>query len=181
MLAKTQAPRMVLEDCKAAAAELTDGISGSAWRWRWVAVTALLRAVGHVCQTEGRTASPELAAAIDAWWRRILASKPRPEIFWAFIYAARNDALKGYVLHAGQGVTIYPMPFSLKSIWATEDDSSSSIAPVRPPTEYSYPMTRGPFVSRDQREVIGEAIAWWQEQLDAIDADAAARATVRKA
>ncbi|ABS25295.1 hypothetical protein [Anaeromyxobacter sp. Fw109-5] len=175
MIEKTQASRTVLEDCKTAASELTDGISGSAWRWRWVAISALLRAVGHVLHSERRTASPELAAAIEAWWRGILASKPCPVIFWDFIHAARNDALKEYVLHAGQSVTIHPLPFSPKSMWGTEDERPSTV-PVRPPTEYSYPMTRGPFVGRDQREVIAEAIAWWQEQFDAIDADAAARA-----
>jgi hypothetical protein len=179
MLEKTRASRTVLEDCKTAAAEMTDGISGPAWRWRWVAIVALLRAVGHVLSAEAEQGAPPFRAAAAAWWKALKASKPRPPIFWEFIEEARNDAVKEYVLHAGQGVTVFAQ--AAVGGWAVsapgEEVEFTEPPPMPPPRspEYCYPMTRGPFAGRDQREVIAEAIAWWQDQLDAIDADAAAR------
>jgi hypothetical protein len=177
MLEKTHASRTVLEDCRTAAAELTDGLTGSAWRWRWVAITALLRAVGHVLQNEGESkdASPALTAAIQARWPEM----KRAPMFRDFIERSRNDALKEYVLHAGQGVTVFVQ--AVPGGWAVSAPGDA-VAPTEPPPsppprspEYCYPMTRGPFAGRDQREVIAEAIRWWERQLDAIDADAAAR------
>src|SRR5437764_10343909 len=99
----TRAAREVLEDCRSALMSIQDGVSGSDWRWRWVAVVALLRAVGHVLhKVDGRT-SPSMEAAIQTAFHRWKDDS----MFRDFIEHERNNVLKAYKLGAGQSVTVH--------------------------------------------------------------------------
>jgi hypothetical protein len=165
----TAAARVVLQDCRSALATLTDGVQGSDWRWRWVAVVTLLRAVGHVLVNVDGVKDKATAAAIERAWTELNGSKPEPRIFWRFIDQERNNLLKEYRLGAGQGVTVFLQPFHLRVSVAGVSTPAPPPQPPRP-AEYAYPMNEGPFEGRDQREVVAEAIRWWERYLDAVDA-----------
>jgi hypothetical protein len=146
----TTAARAVLEDCRGALAELVDGLQGGAWRRRWITAVVLLRAVGHILdKIDSRSA--KYARPIAAAWSSLNGSKPAPTIFWAFIESERNNILKEYELSAGQGATVGPLGAS------------------KPTVTHHYLINSGPFAGRDQRDVVREAIAWWEAYLDAID------------
>jgi len=102
--------REVLEDCRQALDEIQDGVVGRQWRIRWIAAIALLRSVGHVLKNVDSASNPLMKRHIDEAWVNLVASKPKPTIFWEFIQKERNNILKEYRIRAGQGVTIRPGP-----------------------------------------------------------------------
>lgn len=164
----TTAAREALEDCRGALAELTDGVQGSQWRRRWITSIVLLRAVGHVLDNVDGLRSPEYRAAIDDWWKQLKASRPNPVIFWSLIDEERNTILKEYQTRAGQGVTV-----QLSGIEINQRTGEQKVDPPKPAI-FHYVMNTGPYAGMDQRDLIREAIAWWEQALNAIDASASA-------
>lgn len=145
----TIAAREVLEDCRGAIDEIGDGIQGRAWRRRWIAAVVLLRTVGYVLGKIDVNISPAYKRVIDAAWSDLGSTKPQPEIFWKFIDAERHNIIHEYEVGAGQGATVH--------------------LGQNKPTEHQYLVNTGPFAGRDQREVLREAVAWWEAYLDNID------------
>jgi hypothetical protein len=159
----TTAAREALEDCRAALAELTDGVQGRQWRLRWITCVVLLRAVGHVLDNVDGSREVQLRQAIDEWWKTLKKSRPEPQIFWALIDEERNAILKEYQTRAGQGVTV-----QLSGIEINLRTGEQKADPPKPPI-YHYTINTGPFAGRDQRELLAEAISWWEHQLEAIE------------
>lgn len=159
----TARAREVLEDCKIALNEIQDGITGREWRVRWVAAVALLRAVGHVLDKVDAPGDPLLRRLVDDAWRRLEESKPNPAVFWQFIEEERNHILKEYRIGAGQGVTIRLGTAHL-DLQSGEQWSEPGL-----PTLYHYTVNSGPYEGRDQREVLQEAIDWWDAYLGRIE------------
>ena len=159
----TTAAREVLIDCRGALAELSDGVQGPTWRRRWIIAVVLLRATGHVLEKVDSARSPKHKAAIAQWWANLKSTKPIPAIFWLFIEEERNTIVKEYQTNAGQGVTI-----QLSGIELNLRTGEQKIDPPNPP-KYHYTMNAGHFQGKDQRELIEEAIQWWEAELDAID------------
>jgi hypothetical protein len=150
-LFKSNLSRVVLEDCKAIARELPDPPT-EAWRRRWIAIIALLRAVGNVLQsTDYKTGDRSLRQAIDSQWRNVETT--RPAIFWQFVKKERDGVLKTYAFTASQSVTV-ELGLPAHAVYTTT-------------------MTKGPFKARKPITVIQTAIEWWAEQLDWVDAEAA--------
>ncbi len=142
----TKRARWVLDDCKFALRALRED-PRKEWRPLWVMTVALLRAVGHVLAA--RVEDPAMQAAIQAEWESLKQSKPKPKIFWEFIEQERNLVLKEYVSDAATNVTIH-------------------VGSGRPAT-YEYVMKDGPYAGQDARDVVAEAITWWEQYLDRID------------
>ena len=160
----TSAAREVLEDCRGALLELADGVRGREWRRRWVVSVVLLRVVGHVLDKIDSSQSASYRVAISTWWRALKATKPHPEIFWHFIEDERNNILKEYLTNAGQGVTV-----QLSGVGINLATGEQKADPPNPAI-YHYKMNSGHYKDYDQRDLLAEAIAWWEQQLDAIDA-----------
>lgn len=164
----SHAARLALQDCREAAGLLVDGIQGNAWRRQWILVIVLLRVVGHVLDKVDGERSSDYRRAVDAWWSSLRASKPDPAIFWQFIDEERNSLLKQYQTSAGQGVTIQvPLAYFNRKTGEQWTD-----LPL--PTLYHYTMNSGPFAGRDHRDVVAEAIQWWEDELKTIDEAAGA-------
>ena len=149
----TRAAREVLEDCRGAIDEIGGGIQGRAWRRRWVTAVVLLRTVGYVLAEIDVNISPKYKLAIEAAWARLKKSKSTAPIFWEFIDAERHNIIHQYEVGAGQGITVY--------------------LGQNKPVENHYLVNTGPFAGRDQREILREAIAWWEKYLDSIEHEAA--------
>jgi hypothetical protein len=138
----------VLSDCKGALEEL-DGTSGSIWRRRFITAITLLRAVGHILHKVDSKTSNIYKEAIDSRWKIWVKDKLKHEIFWNFIEKERNFILKEYQINGGQSATVY-------------------IGDV-PSCMYYYPMNDGIYKGRDQRDLIMEAIKWWEIELKIIE------------
>jgi hypothetical protein len=163
----TPSARLVLADCRGALSELTDGVQGTVWRRRWIIAVVLLRAVGHVLHKVDGITSAKHTKAIAEWWSKLSLTKPSPEIFWLFIEEERNNILKEYQTNAGQGVTL-----QLGGSQASFQPGEAKVDPPGQPV-YHYTMNAGYFKDQDQRELIAKAIQWWEQQLDALDAEIA--------
>ncbi len=139
--------REVLSDCKDALEEL-DNTQGSIWRIRFITAITLLRAVGHILEkVDGKTSDIHKSVIENQWtiWKN---DRTNHEIFWSFIENERNLILKEYQINGGQGVTVF----------IGEDRC-----------EYNYPMNDGYYKGRDQRDIILEAIQWWEKELSTIE------------
>jgi hypothetical protein len=160
----TTTARLVLDDCRGALAEITDPVQGAEWRRRWIVAVVLLRAVGHVLDKIDADSNHAHRLVVDQWWSDLKAKKPKPEIFWRFIEEERNNFIKEYRTSAGQGVSVRlsGMEFNLQN-------GTTKIDPPMPST-YHYVINSGHFAGKDQRDLIREAISWWESELDGIDA-----------
>jgi hypothetical protein len=157
------AARTVLEDCRQAAALFTPGLQGSQWHIVYMANVALLRAVYHVLKSRDAAVDPEFRIKFNDWDSSLLKSKPIPEIYWQFIVSKRNLLLKEYQCRAGQGATIPGTHIEVNM--KTGEEKVTVLGEV----VHNYTMNGGVFSGRDQRELIAEAIAWWETQLLALE------------
>jgi len=142
----TAAARLALDDCRQCLRMLRVEPEGPSWRVIWVATIALLRAVGHVLAKADAPKDVALQRIVDAKWEAMKASKPAPAIFWEFIESERNDLLKTYETAARTSVAV-------------------GGGKLGRPNSYDYRIGSGIFAGRDQREVVEEAIAFWDEYL----------------
>jgi hypothetical protein len=83
-------------------------------------------------------------------------------IFCGFIKAERDNILKEYRTAAGQDVTI-PL---------AEPNRSTNAYPMKTITTEKG-RTVSDFAGRDQRDLIREAIRFWEDYLDGVDKDVA--------
>ena len=159
----TAAARKVLEDCIGATQDLRYGVQGGEWRRRWITAVVLLRTVGHVLEKVDAATNSHLGQIINSKWEELKSNKPEPIIFWEFIDQERNNILKEYQIGAGQGVTVRPggIKININTGETTFGESQ--------PTLYHYPINSGPFNGRDQKEVLEEAIQWWDNYLTTIE------------
>jgi hypothetical protein len=114
-----------------------------------VAAVVLLRSVGYVLASVDAKISPEYKEAIAAAWDQLNQSKPRPAIFWEFVDRERHNIVHEYEIGAGQGATVH--------------------LARNFPVERHYLVNTSPFAGYDQREILREAIAWWEACLNDID------------
>jgi len=171
--------------------------AGEEWVLTWAGTIALLRAVGHALVNEDAKRDARLEKAQRAWWAKLKATKPSPSIFWQFIESDRNRLLKEAELTVGQSVEGFqaystarptlrapPPPPPLRLPNYTYGQSVEVILhstarptlraprpppPLRPPN-YTYEMNSGPFAGQDPRDLVRDAIDWWEKQLDGIEA-----------
>jgi hypothetical protein len=125
---------------------------------------ALLRSVGYVLKNADARSDAALERIVDRKWRELATSIPEPAIFWSFVEQERNTILKEYQINAGVNVTVRP---------GTNEHNLATgevreLAPSRP-TVYDYLINSGPFRGRDQRDVVAEAIAWWDGYLSDVE------------
>jgi hypothetical protein len=135
----TERARRVLQDCKFALEKFESGPVIDEFRLTLVLCLTLLRSVGHVLKNEAQETT-HLQVALDSTW----PEKKRSPIFIEFIEEYRNKVVKEY-----------RSPVRWVSHSSVEDNRSWM----------EYPITAGQYTGRDVREVIQEAIAWWEGYL----------------
>ena len=163
----TTRARLVLDDCRLALQLLENETDLRKWRLHWVAAIALIRAVGHVLdKVDGKSSAVRTAsrAAYKPW----TGDAPEHEIFREFIERERNTILKEYDfnLHPGDEVEI-AVPVTLQRV---SDGAIVQAATVFPLDNNIYrPLMDGFREGEDARDVLSEAIDWWDEQLTLIE------------
>jgi hypothetical protein len=161
--------REVLAECELALQDFRDSGSTPYWRLRWVALVAILRAVGYVLNEIDRKRSEALSKAIDAAWK-----KPRPSIFTEFIEQERNNAVHAYQICAQMDVRVKPATAEMQTQCTQLTDARGRNA-GEPPNYASF-IHMGIYKGRSAVDVCREAIDYWHSYLDEIDA-AVARAS----
>ena len=163
----TARARLVLEDCRLALQLLEDETDLRKWRLHWVGAIALIRAVGHVLhKVDGK--SPPVRTASSAAYPRWMGAAPEHEIFREFIVKERNTILKEYDfnLHPGEEVQV-AIPVTLQRV---SDGMIVEAATVFPLDENIYrPLMDGFREGEDARDVLSEAIEWWELELADIE------------
>lgn len=145
--------RSVLADCKHAFNLLQEESHPETFRVLWVAGVALARAVGHVLQKvdgEHDEATKQAVASAYSSWK---IDKPGNAIFWDFIEEERNQVLKQYEL----GFFAGPVDIVAGGEIHTLDD------------HLFCPITDGTFAGEDCRDILEQAIEWWERQLAEIE------------
>ena len=150
--------KLVLNDCRVALAWAEDAETEQEFRVRWVAVVALLRAVGHVLDKVDTMSSPHLSAAIKEKWKEWQANREDNQIFWKFIEAERNNILKQY--EAG---------YEAGDITVVVEGAGAPESFLLGDALYKPLKSDGPYEGEDARDVAQEAISWWERQLSAIE------------
>jgi hypothetical protein len=164
----TTKAREVLDDCRLALSMLEEEVDARRWRVLWAAAVALIRAVGHVLdKADGAddTVLRQVAAAAFKKWK---GDDPGHTIFREFIERERNNLLKEY------SSDVHPLAEVAFAIEVTARSAAGGKAvtytDVAHIGENMYrPMLDGPWEGDDAREVLTEAIEWWQSQPDEID------------
>jgi hypothetical protein len=182
--------REMLEWCRHAHRRMTENPTGRDWVLIWAGAIVLLRAVGHTLAKEDAAADAHLKKAQKCWWDNLNNTKPNPAIFWGFIDRDRNKLLKEAELTVGQSTTISLQGLSATAIAAgigqglTETRQSSpqhgtrtgQENPSAPPpiTIHNYHMNSGHFTGQDPRDLVKDAVEWWETQLTQIEQKALA-------
>jgi hypothetical protein len=147
--------RTVLSDCKNAHVLLEDELDKIRFRLFWVAGVALLRAVGHVLQKVDGERSPAIKLQIQRAYSEWKSEKEANAIFWEFIEDERNNILKEYAIGFLSGpVEVLAQPNG--EIVLLDEN-------------LFCPIAEGRYAGEDGRDVMADAIAWWERQLDAIE------------
>jgi hypothetical protein len=138
------------------------------WRVHWFAAVILVRTVGDVLDKVDSRDSAYRKAIVDAY-RRWKNDKESSAIFWEFIKPQRDKLVHEYDsdVHPLDRVSL-AVEFGLVSM---EDGATKTHGEVFEIDESIYrPMLEGRWQGDDGRDVLREAITWWIEQLDAIEA-----------
>jgi hypothetical protein len=136
-----------------------------------------LRAIGHALEKEDAESDHRLKNVQDEWWGRLKATKPDPHIFWEFIERDRNLLLKEAELTVRrllQGFLQDGIALSGNLDGQELPQQRAPRAPPPLPPSDTYQMKSGRFVGQDPRDLVGDAIVWWEKQLDDIEREAAA-------
>jgi hypothetical protein len=149
--------RRVLADCELALERADVAVAPEDFRVSWAALVALLRAVGHVLDKVDRQESSALDRAISARWKLWHDDRQSHAMFWRFIEEERNNVLKAYEFgYLEEDVEIQEV----------RADSTSVIYPNVP---LFSSLRTGPFSGQPGLDVARRAIAWWAQELDAIE------------
>jgi hypothetical protein len=160
--------RVVLNDCRFALLELKRNPAGEHWRILLVASCTLLRTVAEALfkvDMDNPLHPPELRKAVKDFYDELGTSNPKPQIYWEFIREHANKILHEYDLRATQGITARP----------TGENHPITGAKKMEITGRSYTIRTGPYQGKDPRDVIEEAIDWWDDQLSDIECKAASK------
>ena len=160
--------RDVLSDCELALADFQAAGPTPYWRTRWTALVGSLRSVGHVLEKIDAEQSAELKQAVAEAWSELKKTKPEPRIFWEFIEQERNNVLKAYEVGARLNTTMSP---------GTGDMTFSGQGQAGPsgPTTYESFMRSVVYGGRTALDVCREAIEFWRQYLNNVEAAARAK------
>jgi len=150
--------RIVLADCRNALDLLQDETRPEVFRLYWVAGVALARAVGHVLQKIDGENEPRIERAVGSAYAAWKADKQANAIFRNFIEQERNQILKDYEV----GFLAGPIDVVAGGALHSLDE------------QLYCPIADGVFAGEDCRDILDQAIKWWESQLDRIEAVACA-------
>lgn len=163
----TARARRVLDDCRVALQLLEEETDLQRWRIHWVAALALVRALGHVlAKVDG--ADPAVSVAANAAYKRWKSTAPEHEIFREFIERERNIILKEYEFNIHPLEEVHVLVQT--QVRRVSDGQAGELSGVFPIGDNIYrPLLDGFRQGDDARDVLSDAIDWWEAELAAIE------------
>lgn len=111
--------------------------------------------MGHVLQKVDSRRDPRTKRAVDEAWKRWNSDKETHAIFWEFIREERNNILKEYEFGFLSGpIDVLVTPDN--ELFVLDDN-------------LFCPISGGRFAGEDCRDILADAIAWWERELSIID------------
>jgi len=161
--------REVLEDCKLALQLLEEETNPKLWRIHWVAAVALIRAVGHVLHKVGGSdmSLKEIINQRHKLWTSTDPEYPEHRIFRQFIELERNNILKEYQSNVYPLAEI-PLVVGKKSLYGDNNENDDILELFELDENLYKPLMDGPWEGEDARDVLREAISWWEKEIDAV-------------
>ena len=153
----TDAARLVLADAKHVRERLENETDGREWRLAWALAVVLLRTVGDVLDKVDGVADRRVKSASAELYRSWKVGKENA-IFRDFIKVERDCIVHEYLTSMTEG----QIPVAV--IGPDEEES-----PIWLDDEMYRPLGAGRYVGEDGRDVIDEAISWWERQLEEIE------------
>lgn len=164
----TSKAREVLDDCRVALEMLEAEQDLRKWRVHWAAAVALTRSVGYVLhKVDGR--DPRIKHLANEAYSIWNSDAPEHEIFREFIDKERNNILKQYEfnIHPLEKVDV-AIRSQLQPLKGGPPIESYGVFPI---SENIYrPVLNGYREGDDARDVLSDALTWWNNQLAAIEA-----------
>lgn len=162
------AARAVLDDCRIALEMLDHEADHDRWRVHWAGAVALIRAVGHVLhKVDGQ--QPSIKVAAKAAFERWKSDDPEHAIFREFIESERNNILKRYESRV-HPLSDVPVAIILTLVDPKTGETKQIGIDELLDENIFKPMVEGYGEGNDARDIYREAVAWWERELDAIDA-----------
>lgn len=143
MNVKTAKARRVLSDAKSALEKFNENPIDIDFRHLVVLCAVLIRAVGHVLDSENKDDAVARKKSVDYYKQHI----ERSELFKSFIKSTRNSAIKEYTTYVN---------------WA-------SITAIDKSHRMEYLFKGGENEGRDFRELMRESIEFWENHLTALE------------
>lgn len=167
IFAMTYAARQVLEDCRLALDMLEEEKDLSRWKVLWAGAVALVRAVGHVLdKVDG--ANPLIKKISSEAFRKWNSNDIEHLIFREFIEKERNNILKEYKFnhHPLDEVDLV----LTSTLIDPETGDKKLVGDIFPIADNIYrPLLSGFREGDDARDVLSDAINWWDTQLKNIE------------
>ena len=146
--------RQVLADCRKAHSLLDCESDPQNFRILFTAAVSLCRAVGHVLSKIDAAENPSIARQIEGLWKEVKTQREKHRIFHDFIERQRNLVLKEYeFLHVDS-----PQTVTIPSGEAFVLDDL-----------LFCPVSDGEYAGVDCRDLLAEAIEWWETMLNVIE------------
>lgn len=143
--------RQVLNDCRRAHTLLENEEDPQVFRILWAAAVALCRSVGHVLDKVDRVTYASISGNMDVKWLQVKGQPDKHAIFHQFIDRERNCVLK----EAGSSYDDGPQTLVVLPI--NEEHTLDELL--------FCPIQDGRYAGEDCRDVLLEAISWWDHYL----------------
>lgn len=125
----------------------------------WLAFISTIRAVGHILEKRDSYESKEISDMTKELWEKWKIYKDENKIFWKFIREHRNRTLKEYDFD-------YYEDIDEINLLVKESDRIE----VHQISTFMYcPLLSGFYAGEDIRDVMIEALEWWDKQLNDIE------------
>ena len=155
--------RMVLDDAKHVRHKLEHETDEREWRLAWTLTIVLLRTVGDVLDKVDGAGDPRVKSASATLYRTWKTGEREGDaVFNDLIKAERDSIVHEYATAMTEG------PIPVMAIF-TSDDGMSGDGPHWFDENLYRPMGAGRFEGEDGRDLIDQALDWWERQLDEID------------
>ena len=172
----TNRTREALEDCRLALTMLEEETDLRRWRLIWFGAITLARSVGHVLDKVDAKLDAELNKLSQEAYRRWNSTAPEHEIFREFIDKERNTIVKEYQfnIHPSEEVHVAIMG-TYRPVSGGDEIQEADVFPIG--DNIYRPILDGYREGDDARDVLSDAIGWWETELQSIERKLAAKKT----
>jgi hypothetical protein len=170
----TRRTREALDDCRLALVMLEEETDLRRWRLIWFGAVTLTRTVGQILDKVDAKLDPELNKLSREAYKRWNSTAPEHEIFREFIDKERNTIVKEYQfnIHPSEEVHVALME-TYRPVTGGEEIKEAAVFPIG--DNIYRPILDGYREGDDARDVMSDAIDWWETELQSIERKLATR------